>query len=431
MMSSKKHIKNFGDIDSKVSEIETPQEGTMTLPQNLFPGEEVTEGDTSSISLQNESFLSPKLSAVVALAGADLNCDLDARQAFLEDGGSTVSTCFRVANILHTHVHFSEAAAFYLRAMQLHSGNPTEFPSVYTLLQVRLLCLLKSGQDIADEELERLRSLHIPYANYISGIRLAWRQNNLRGALEKIGSAYDEFHTGEEADWQILQIAKRIEPSLFAPDRQEEAKRIPSALYMYWDNNPPPEIQNNFDLHSTLPGMPLKIFNKDEAQEWLYDIYGVEARNLFLQMRHPAEAADFLRLHVTQTLGGWWLDADLRVSGSQALKKMISEPAQNAFFLTDNGMVHNDFYGTVPNSEIVSDALLSVYRNCYLFPNLYIAFKTGPGPLTRALNRTAHKSLNGLRPTQTVAIYDQHDFKKIIEEFDTPYKHSLPNWQNV
>lgn len=48
--------------------------------------------------------------------------------------------------------------------------------------------------------------------------------------------------------------------------------------------------------------------------------------------RHPAEAADFLRVHVTQIYGGWWLDADIRVRDQDALNFMATQTAGNVFF---------------------------------------------------------------------------------------------------
>ncbi|WP_026398827.1 glycosyltransferase family 32 protein [Acetobacter nitrogenifigens] len=88
-----------------------------------------------------------------------------------------------------------------------------------------------------------------------------------------------------------------------------DSSRIPFRVYMYWDQNPPTEIQENFDYHRQIQGLDYQVFNKDHATEWLYQNYGVEARGLFLGARHPAEAADFLRVHIMQLYGGWWLVA--------------------------------------------------------------------------------------------------------------------------
>lgn len=363
----------------------------------------------------------------------DLSCDPQAAEYLKQHGADTVENAFVLANILHTNKKVAEAAVAYKRAIDVHSKSPHQHPGVQVLLQVRLLCILKSGQPLPQDELQYLRSLNIPFANYIEGIALSWREGQHRTGLEKIASAYDEFHTGEEADWLCLGVARRVTPSLFEATRSEgeAAERIPRNIFMYWDQNPPEEIKRNFEYHSKIEGFNFKPFNKEEASNWLYEYYGTEARNIFHSLRHPAECADFLRVHITQLLGGWWLDADLRIKSADALNFMAQQDAQNVFFLTDNGVVHNDFYGTVANSAAMTDCLLSLYRNCYLFHHLYIAYKTGPGPFTRALNRVAHRAFSGIKVTETTRIYEQSDFLNVVEEFDTPYKTYLPHWQAV
>ncbi|AQS87561.1 hypothetical protein AA101099_2811 [Neoasaia chiangmaiensis NBRC 101099] len=133
-------------------------------------------------------------------------------------------------------------------------------------------------------------------------------------------------------------------------------------------------------------------------------------------------------MHVTQLYGGWWLDADIRIRDAEALQFIASQQAGNVLFLTDNGVVHNDFYGTVANSAIGADCLLSLYRNSYLHAGLFIAYKTGPGIFGRAVNRLAHRALGGIKPAQSIRIYDHHEFDRIIHQFDTPYKSQLPSW---
>ncbi len=66
---------------------------------------------------------------------------------------------------------------------------------------------------------------------------------------------------------------------------------------------PPPEIAENFDYHRKLNGFEVRIMDFAEATEWLYDNYGIEARNIFLNARHPAEAADLFA--ATSIAGAW------------------------------------------------------------------------------------------------------------------------------
>ncbi|MBS1071579.1 hypothetical protein JK222_07650 [Gluconobacter cerinus] len=390
---------------------------------DLSEWEALREEDTPPSNAAEEPAAPP------APASAELP-DPQAAAYLAQHGADTVEHAFALANILHTNRSVAEAATYYGRAFELHSKSPTQYPLAQSLLQVRLLCLLKAGQPVPQHELAELRSLNIPFANYIDGTSHAWRGTPPRDALNIMGNAYDEFHTGEEVDSVALEVALRASPSVFSatPQGDDIYNRIPRKMFLYWDKNPPAEIQKNFDYHKAISSFEVKTFDKEEAAEWLYDNYGIEARTLFLSARHPAEAADFLRVHVIQLLGGWWLDADIRVKSDAALQFMAERKEGSAFFLTHNHVVHNDFFGSVANSDVLTDCLLSLYRNCYLHQGLFIAYKTGPGIFNRALNRIAHRSLKGRTPAKSIEIFDHHVFNDMIEEFDTPYKTRLPSW---
>lgn len=327
---------------------------------------------------------------------------------------------FTLANILHTARKTKEASRFYRVAYDMHSKNPTHYPLAQSLLQVRLLCLLKSGMPLPDEELEELQTLSPAMYRYITGIRAAWAEGDNERALSIMGSCYEAFHTGEECDCLYLEIALKQQEEIFHPSRRP----IPEKLYMFWDKAPPPEIQQNITYHQELLGADYKIYSYDEAAAFLEDFYGAEARDLFLGARHPAEAADFFRVHAINTHGGWWLDADLRLKDASVL----TSNHENRFYLTDNFYIHNDFYGAIANSPVTEDCLLSLYRNSYLHKDLYIAYKTGPGIFNRALNRLIYRNLSFQR-SASVRVDGQSQFLATVEEFETPYKHNLPNWQ--
>jgi len=341
-----------------------------------------------------------------------------------------LNAAFNIANILHTNKKLEEAAKIYEKAYRLHSKDPGVYPLAQSLLQASLICLLKAGKTAPEKHIESLKKLNIPFANYIIGIQTAWRGNRGREAIEIIDNAFEEFHTGEEIDTLYLELVRIHAPELLVnKDRKiGHLERIPRKIFLYWDQNPPEEIKENFDFHNRIIGFDVKIFNKEEAAQWLYENYGIEARTLFLAARHPAEAADFLRVHVTQVYGGWWLDADIRIRDADALKFLASSLANNVFFLTDNGVVHNDLYGTVANSVVGNDCLLSLYRNSYIHPGLFIAYKTGPGVFERAINRIARRALKGIDSPQSIEIYDHTYFDKVIHQFNTPYKTLLPSW---
>lgn len=392
--------------------------------------EETTKEDASEIEGNTElqeKTINPHLQDMQELP------DPEASAYLAQHGSNTLEDAFAIANILHTNRCVAEAAIFYQRAFELHSKSPTQYPQAQSLLQARLICLLKAGQTVPEAELLELRGLNIPFANYIEGTAQAWRGMPSREALSTISNAYDEFHTGEEIDCINLEISLQSTPSLLEASEKIDNKynRIPQNIFLYWDVNPPSEIQENFEYHKNFSNFDVRIFNKDDAAEWLYSNFGIEARTLFLNARHPAEAADFLRVHVIQLLGGWWIDADIRIKNNETLEFMTRRSAGSTFFLTNNHFVHNDFFGSVANSDVLTDCLLSLYRNSYLHQGLLIAYKTGPGIFNRALNRIAHRSLLGQPPAKSIEVFNHVVFNELIEEFETPYKLHLPAWRTA
>lgn len=352
---------------------------------------------------------------------------------FHQHGGTVLEHAFTIANILHRNRKPFEAACIYGLAFRLRSMNNDQYPLPESLMQVRLLCFLKSGQNLPEYDINKLRELSIPLANYIEGVSWAWRGGDKKTSLMHIGNSFEEFVSGEEIDWLYLEIAKNIQPNLLKSldNVVEKETAIPKKLFMYWDKNPPEEIVENIEFHKNINGIDIEIFDYEKSCEWLYYYYGVESRELFISMRHPAEAADFLRVHVTNLYGGWWLDADARIRNEDALKFMLNQKNDVVLFLTENHVTHNDYYGTIANSKIMGECLRVLYNNCYKRHHLYIAYKTGPGIFNRSLSRAIHRSLNGIKNSESIGIYDQHKFNEIIEQINAPYKGILPLWQEV
>ncbi len=335
----------------------------------------------------------------------------------------TLQHVFTLANILHMHKLVREAANFYGLAYNMHSKKPDDYPLASSLLQVRLLCLLKAGMEPPRDELEQLRALSKTMYDYISGIEIAWRGHDPVAALKRMDNCFEIFHTGEEVDVLYLETALSVLPPATPSESQPEAQKIPRKIYMYWDKNPPPEVEENYDYHCDLGTFDVHLFDREEGAEWIWDYYGKEARDLFLGAKHAAEAADFLRVHVIQEFGGWWLDADIRITSPETLENYIARDPSHLFFVTDNYYVHNDFFGSRRNSPILQDCLLSLYRNSYLHHGLYIAYKTGPGVFNRALNRKLHTAFRTGKPFDpTVMIQRSPEFDSIIQDMDMAYK---------
>ncbi|CAI3934960.1 MULTISPECIES: glycosyltransferase family 32 protein [Commensalibacter] len=354
---------------------------------------------------------------------------------YQQHGITELIHAFNIANILGTNQFYAEAAFFYKVAFNMHSKSAGQFPLAHFLLMARLVALLKGNFPIKEDEMNQLKGLCIPLYNFVEGWKRYKENGDALSAIRLMGNCFEEFHTGEEADTIYLTIMMDLfnpNPEICIKDRTFGAADfnvIPNNLFMYWDQNPPAEILQNFEYHKGLTHFNLKIFDKAEAIEWLYQNYGVEARQIFLSARHPAEAADFLRVHVINYYGGWWLDADIKIQSIDKFCSIIPSSYEHVFLLTHNNVVHNDFFGSVPNSPILNDCMLSLYRNSYLHTGLFIAYKTGPGIFGRALNRTFYRSLRGETKKPSVVLLNDRKFWSVIADFETPYKDSTPHWQ--
>ena len=243
---------------------------------------------------QNEFFT---ISSIVKTSDFNLTDFADNHQAqnyYNRHGSDTVEHAFALANILHMHKLVSEAAYFYGLAFNLHSRRPDEYPLASSLLQARLLCLLKAGQPLPADELEHLHTLSESIWDYITGIELAWRGHDTKAALKRMGACFESFHTGEEADVLYLETALSVMKSPVPTKAVGEEQKIPSGIYLYWDKDRPEEVENNYEYHQSELDMPVHMFNRDEGAEWLYSHYGLEARDLFLSVAHFAESAKML-----------------------------------------------------------------------------------------------------------------------------------------
>jgi len=363
------------------------------------------------------------------------SCDDHQALSYYErHGASTVEHAFAIANILHIHGKVLEASFFYRVAFDIHSKAQTEYPLPQSLLQVRLLCLLKSSNSLPPEELEELESYSPPLANYIRGIQTAWQEGKTNEGLALIGNSFELFHSGEEIDRLYLELALRCPSVDLAPEENASASAssVPDRLYMYWDKNPPEEIERNIQYHRDLLGSDFVFFDQESASEWLYSHYGREICELFRKVRHPAEGADLLRLYVILSNGGWWLDADLRIRSEEAWEKLRASTHKSCrLFTTHNYVLHNDFFGAAPSNPYIANAAMMALVNTFEHSGLYIAFKTGPGVLNRAVSRAIYTALQAQQPVVDLQIDDQRHLNELVEEYDVTYKNGGSSWHSA
>lgn len=349
-----------------------------------------------------------------------------------QHGCHDVMTAFNIANHLHMHSFYEEAAIFYEEAILYRKQDPDGHPREEILLQVKLLCLIKADIELEDQDLNRLKELSEPLFNYITTVK-AYRYDSfpIIDALKKIDCTYELFHTGEEIDTVCLNlIYEGLNQGIFP--KKIRRVEIPRKIFFYWDENMPNDVRENIEYHQrNFTKYFVDVFNKESAAEWLYKNYGREARSIFLKARHPAEAADILRVHVIDLCGGFWVDADLKIVSEEIMEKYIPRNYDNVLLLTDGFFVHNDFFGATANNMLLKDCLLSIYRNCYEYGGLFISYKTGPGVFMRAINRSYLRCLTGVtKDFPSLKLMDQKIFDKVTEQYPVDYKRG-GNWSAV
>lgn len=353
-----------------------------------------------------------------------INSDDEARAYYAEHGAQECIHAFALAEILVRHKKPYEAACLYGLCYRLHSKSQKQFPDTSTLLLSRLLCFLKAGKELPEHDMHLLAAQAPVYARYVDTMRTIWRGQaaDLAQSLRGMGNAFEEFVSGEEIDQLYLEQAKQVQPSVFERHTGHEGtvKAIPPLLCLYWDKEPPPEIMENIYFHQGIPDLDLKIFNHDEAVDWLYRFYGTEARDFFLSMRSAAEAANFFKLHATNLYGGWWLNTTLRLAGENALDFVLQEQSDVALFLTPECRVNDCFFGTTQQSGVMQECLLILYENCYKRKHLYPEYKTGAGVFGRALSRRAYRVLEGVESNEHIKLYSPEQLNTLVYRSQKP-----------
>ncbi len=346
--------------------------------------------------------------------------DAEAAARLQQTGAEDFRSSLAIADILHAHGHLVPAVAMYDRAYHQHPKTQV-YPLAQYLLYSRLLCQVKDRQAISDRDMQTLRSLNTQYYKLICGTQMLANRADSRAALDVMENSYEEHHTGHESDATYLKGALQVF-SAYSPRHRSQRRGvrvandvIPRNLCLFWNGRPNDAVQRNFDYHRALNHFNIRTFTRREAEIWLYETFGVEARSLFLAANHPAEATDILRAHVLYKYGGYWLHERMKIRSVERFEEALPKNVEHVFFADRDGIVRNDFFGAIRGSEILADCLLSINRNCYTRPDLPIAAKTGAGVLARALNRAYHSALTGAGPIPSVRVLGQETCDEVIE----------------
>jgi hypothetical protein len=355
-----------------------------------------------------------------------------AKKLYGQGAGKDFTNSFNIANQLHLHRHFAGASRFYRRSFNQYPAGTGYHPLEKNLLSAQMLCELKGGFEIAQDDLGRLLSIDRAHYCFICGcIELFKTEPDHGHALFLMGNAFEAFVCGHEAHCYFINAAthhfKVAETGVCMPNpwgagwSRTIVERIPRRLFFYWDKDPPAEVSGNFDHHASIRDIVVDTYSRQRAEAFLYDYYGSDTKEFFVGLRHPAEQADFLRPHLIYAYGGYYLDADLRIGSLDRFLQMASSSHEAMFCLTDTYLVDNGFFGAEKNSSLMAACIDVLLANCHHHPRLPIDMKTGPGAFTRALARTYFRVMAFGDPLPRLKIIGRDEWRTIIGTYR--------NWQ--
>lgn len=211
---------------------------------------------------------------------------------------------------------------------------------------------------------------------------------------------------------------------------------IPKTLYMYFDQQTlPKDVASNIkNIQATKVFNDVQVFHKQSARSFLEKEYSASEAEMFDKLRHPAEEADFFRLHAIHAKGGYWSDVDVSLKSN--LSKIVNHPRAGAVVFASlvdryhpvarQNVLENCFLGCESGNSLISRAINNVHAKCTTNHDLNIYEKTGPVPLTWSLIDTV---VEGKCSEFPAAIYTKSDFFNVCQLLEPEYKKGLGDWR--
>lgn len=307
-------------------------------------------------------------------------------------------------------------------------------PGSADALMARLTCFLKIDKDLPEDEVAALGVLNEPYFLFLQGLQVRKEHPDDPGKiLTALRDGFEGFHTGSEPDWLFIRQAMRIIARIGRPAPPAQSE-IPEQIFMYWDHDPPREIAENIAHHKSLDPFRCFAYDRKSAADFLRAFYGEPCRQMFLALEHPSEQSDFFRFHAVNRLGGYYVDADERIVSVEQFRQNFVSRERAAFVISRNpdgsdGPIESALFGAVAGHPIIQEALLCLYRNIHLHPELSLWLKTGPGPLTRAISRVYYNALFLQRPLPSFTIFERDVMPRFVAAVEVSYRGDHRDWR--
>ncbi len=332
----------------------------------------------------------------------------------------TIIDYIRVGEKLRDLNRFLEASVFF-------SASCWHAPFSPHFMLAALTAKLRANIPIEPSDERQLLRAHEDFFHFFQGLKAdAQEDSDPKLVLETMGNSFEGFLSGSDADWLYLSASANY----FSSPKYHKAStnEIPDRLFFYWDKDPPAEISENIHDHLSRIEWDIDIYNRDKAISFLDKCFGRETRDLFLNLRHPAEESDFLRYHLIYNFGGYYLDLDEKLIAPELLLT-YSKGAETFLIRSLSGPVENSLFGAIAHSPIIDEAIRVILHNCHLYPKESIWIKTGPGVLSRALVRTYHKAFSGLHDLPSFRMMPATVNGDLLLPIDVSYRGDPRDWR--
>ena len=191
-------------------------------------------------------------------------------------------------------------------------------------------------------------------------------------------------------------------------------RKIPKIIVQFWDNleRLPPDVRQCIETWDKAKdqGIERLLFDKERADDFIYQKFGLRHKQAFDKCYHPAMQSDFFRLCYISAEGGCYIDTDDVFTGSQiqshfsdgrlkiqplcydtATQTMVppsifTKPGTNAsswiFYFNNNPLIAESGHAVIEHA--LEQAMISLEKNAInSLPE--IQSTTGPGNLTKSI----------------------------------------------
>lgn len=128
------------------------------------------------------------------------------------------------------------------------------------------------------------------------------------------------------------------------------ATDIPMILTQFWDTPDLPEdIRPKVDSWRDLSGLDQRLFNAEDAQDFIRDAYGADHLGYFRKCALPAMKSDLFRVLAVYHYGGWYADCSIECY-KPPVGLLPDRSYTMMYYRRWHGGVNNGLYAATPGN---------------------------------------------------------------------------------